>query len=573
MPLKFDSQINCAEVLKLLALLTLFLGAWNGKSLAEGKESDSLTVRLRSQTETSAGSGRYHRIEKPEAWNPKETAIIICDMWDSHHCLNAVRRVNEVAPRMNKLVEALRAQGAVVVHAPSGCMNAYADHAARKRAQETKLASNVPSDIGKWCDQIPAEDSIPYPIDQAEGGEDDDLVEHEQWAATLKAAGRNPRAPWLKQTDLIRIHEDKDYISDSGTEIWSILEAQKIQHVMLVGVHTNMCVLGRPFGLRQLSSHGKQVVLVRDMTDTMYDPRKWPYVNHFSGTDLIVSHIERHVCPTITSSDVLGGHEFRFSHDRRPELAILIAEDEYETNVTLPAFAAQHLANYRLQIIHGNDSTLYDLPGVEQIAHADALLVSMRRRPLPTEQLKVIREFIASGKPVIGIRTASHAFSLRNKEPEAGLSAWPEFDAQVLGGSYTNHYANDLFPKISFIPPAADSPALDLQKSLSAVEFQSKGSLYKVSPLGPGTHPLLLGAIEGQTPEPVAWTNVRAGGGRTFYTSLGHKSDFETNEFRLLLANGIHWACGEPLISIKDIEAQRQRYTASKGRQRLATSK
>ena len=63
-----------------------------------------------------------------------------------------------------------------------------------------------------------------------------------------------------------------DAISDSGVEIWNLLEERGINNVILLGVHTNMCVLGRPFGLRQMAKNGKNVVLMRDMTDTMYNP-------------------------------------------------------------------------------------------------------------------------------------------------------------------------------------------------------------------------------------------------------------------------------------------------------------
>src|SRR5437899_1248265 len=82
-----------------------------------------------------------------------------------------------------------------------------------------------------------------------------------------------------------------------------------------MGVHANMCVLGRPFGLRQMAQNGKHVVLMRDMTDTMYNPSRWPYVGHFHGTELVVEHIEKFVCPTITSDQVLGGKSFHFKGD------------------------------------------------------------------------------------------------------------------------------------------------------------------------------------------------------------------------------------------------------------------
>jgi hypothetical protein len=194
-------------------------------------------------------------------------------------------------------------------------MDAYKDHPGRKRAQDAPMAKKLPKEIEKWCHKIPAEEKGKYPIDQTDGGEDDDLKEHEEWHAKLKAMGRNPRAPWKKQHDGLKI-ADGDAISDSGVEIWNLLEARGIDNVILVGVHTNMCVLGRPFGLRQMAKNGKNVVLVRDMTDTMYNPKRWPYVSHFEGTRLIIEHIEKYVCPTITSDQIAGGKEFRFKGDK-----------------------------------------------------------------------------------------------------------------------------------------------------------------------------------------------------------------------------------------------------------------
>ncbi|HVW02712.1 MAG TPA: hypothetical protein VHB77_20310, partial [Planctomycetaceae bacterium] len=177
-------------------------------------------------------------------------------------------------------------------------------------------------DIASWCSRIPAEEQALYPIDQSDGGEDDDPREHADWAAKLKSLGRNPGMPWKKQSPLITIDADRDFITDRGDEVWSILEARGIEHVILTGVHTNMCVLGRPFGLRQMARNGRDVVLMRDMTDCMYNPQRWPYVDHFTGCDLIISHVERYICPTITSDQLLGGKPFRSQSDRRGEVDV-----------------------------------------------------------------------------------------------------------------------------------------------------------------------------------------------------------------------------------------------------------
>jgi nicotinamidase-related amidase len=270
-----------------------------------------LQLTLQSRVESSVESGEYRVVTKREAWEPGQTAIIVCDMWDLHHCKNAVLREREMAPRMNQVLEKARAQGVFIIHAPSSCMKFYEGHPARQRAQAAPKAANLPPDIGQWCKQIPAEEKGKYPIDQSDGGEDDDPVEHAQWAEELKAKGLNPRAPWTRQIDVLRIH-DLDAISDSGVEIWNLLEQRGIRNVILLGVHVNMCVSGRPFGLRQLGKNGKNVVLMRDMTDSMYNPKMWPFVDHFAGTALYLEHVEKYIAPTITSDQIIGGRPFVF---------------------------------------------------------------------------------------------------------------------------------------------------------------------------------------------------------------------------------------------------------------------
>ncbi len=403
----------------------------------------------------------------------------------------------------------------------------------------TPKSAELPAQISEWCRQIPAEERGVYPVDQSAGGEDDDPVEHAAWVSKLTAMGRDPQQPWQAQIDAIAIDAERDYLSDRGEEIWSILDARGIDNVILTGVHTNMCVLGRPFGLRQLARNGKNVVLMRDMTDTMYDPAAWPYVSHFTGTDLIVEHIEKFVCPTLTSDQFVEGPAFRFSQDQRPHLVILIGEDEYGTRETLPTFAAQQLGKeYRVSIVHADDDDPNRFPGIEVVQDADILLVSVRRRTPPAEQLHYVRQHVRAGKPVLGIRTASHAFTLRNQPPPEGLDAWPEFDPEVLGGHYTNHYGNEQACTVFVVHEHGAHPILE---DVPQAGFKAGGSLYKVSPLAEGTTPLLAGSVEGADPEPVAWTFTRTDGGSSFYTSLGHTQDFENPTFVRLLKNAIDW--------------------------------
>lgn len=258
------------------------------------------------------------------AWDPKRTAVIVCDVWDYHHCYNAVQRLDEMLPRMEALLTAARQRGAIIIHAPSDCMPSYVNHPARQRAQEM-LAERLPTESGSWNCKLPTEDGT-YPLDQSDGGEDDDPEAHADWERQLAALGRDPALPWKFQNPKLTIDPDRDYISDRGDEIWSILNSRQVDKVVMIGVHTNMCVLGRPFGLRQMVKHGKQVVLVRDLTDCMYNPQRWPYVDHYSGNDLIVSYVEQYICGTITSDQLTGGMPIRFSQDNRPKADLMPSE-------------------------------------------------------------------------------------------------------------------------------------------------------------------------------------------------------------------------------------------------------
>jgi nicotinamidase-related amidase len=531
-------------------LVFLFLGGEltvSGPTQAK-EQKPVLKLRMRTRVETGKNSKRYHTLVRPAQWDPRKTVVIVCDVWDLHHCLNAVRRLEEFAPRLNKFLKEGRARGMTIIHAPSDCIDAYKEHPARKRTLAMPRGRELPREIGSWCSRIPAEERGKYPIDQSDGGEDDDPAEHRAWAKKLQSMGRNPRAPWKKQSALITI-EDKDYISDKGEEVWSILTQRGIDNVILTGVHTNMCVLGRPFGLRQMARNGKKVVLVRDLTDTMYNPQRWPFVSHFTGTDLIVEHIEKFVCPTITSDQLLGGKPFRFKNDKRPHVVLVMAEDEYRTEKTLPDFAARFLdKDFRVSKVFSREHDRDDVPGLEVIDDTDVLLVSVRRRLLKTDQLAIIRRYVKAGKPVLGIRTASHAFAPLSGKVPRGHAAWLEFDKEVLGGNYHGHHGSGPKGPQTYVQVSAGAKAQPLLIGVRRDEFPVTSSLYKTSPLAKGTKVLLTGRAGDLKPqEPVAWTFTRKDGGRSFYASLGDPKDFALLDFQRLLVNAVYWGAGLPV--------------------------
>jgi nicotinamidase-related amidase len=495
----------------------------------------TLDLKLRRLTEAN---GTWDRQTRSESWKPSETAVVICDMWDYHHCRNATLRVGEMAPRMNELVGAMRDRGVFVIHAPSSCMPFYEKHPARLRAIKASPAANLPDGIKSWCKVIPGEEMEHYPIDQSDGGEDDDLTIHAAWAAHLESIGRKPGHPWKRQIDLIDIDADKDIISDQGDEIWNAMEQRGIRNVLLVGVHTNMCVLGRPFGLRQMAKNGKNVALVRDMTDTMYNPKMAPFVSHYRGTELIIDHIEKYIAPSITSDQIIGGVPLKFKWDVPTKVVVAIAENGYGTAQTLPALA-KNIWNadrgYEVKVIQGDPDkhNLRGLPGA--LKDADALVLSVRRQALPAAQLKAIRDFIARGKPVLALRTTSHGFDALGKGP-TGNAEWKGFDVDVLGGGHKKHEGHKLTASFHAADGVSD------HEILKGVElpYSAGGGLYMTLPLADSATPLIIGTMAGYDPTPVAWTNTY-GDSRIFYTSLGQTEDFAQPAFQRLMRNAMDW--------------------------------
>lgn len=264
-----------------------------------------LSLTLRSRSKEAPGKG----IEKKAEWEADKTALIICDMWDDHWCKSAARRVGEMATPLNKVVKAAREKGVLIIHAPSSVVSFYGETPQRKLAKAAPFAK-TPFPLSakerwgtNWCWPDPKYEGV-LPIDDSDMG------------CSCLGEKCEIREAWTRQIKTIEIMPG-DAITDNGQETWNLLEQHDVDHVILCGVHLNMCVLGRPFGIRQMVKLGKDVALMRDMTDTMYNPERPPGVDHFTGTDLVVRHVEQFWCPSFTSNDLVGGEPFRFKGDRR----------------------------------------------------------------------------------------------------------------------------------------------------------------------------------------------------------------------------------------------------------------
>jgi type 1 glutamine amidotransferase len=233
-----------------------------------------------------------------------------------------------------------------------------------------------------------------------------------------------------------------------------------------------------------------------------------------------------------------------FTHGKS-KVVFVIAEREYQTEKTLPKFAASYLskefkAEFSTAPKEGLDR--HQLKNAAAISQADLLIISVRRRAFSDQIMQSIRSHIAHGKPVLGLRTASHAFELRNDSPLEGHRDWPAWDQEVIGGNYQGHYGKNKSCLIRKIP-AAMQPSLLKQVKLP---FRTPASLYRNSPLPMNSVPILEGVLSGFPTEPVAWTHVTKSGAKVFYTSLGHVKDFENPSFNQLLQNAIRWCLKKP---------------------------
>jgi nicotinamidase-related amidase len=244
----------------------------------------SVRVPLRSRVQPFKGVPDWQEVAVQRDIVPSRTALVICDMWDHHWCKSAEDRVGTLAAKMAPVIDRLRARGVLIIHGPSGTMEFYKENPARLAI--LKIPQVEPP-------QALDLNAPPLPIDDSDGG--CDTVD-------------NPLKPntrvWTRENAALHIAPG-DLLSDKGPEVYSALSQRGVRDILFVGVHTNMCVLNRTFTIKQMSKWGLRCILVRDLTDAMYNPKRAPFVSHAAGTELVIEHIEKYWAPTTTSAELL----------------------------------------------------------------------------------------------------------------------------------------------------------------------------------------------------------------------------------------------------------------------------
>ena len=206
------------------------------------------------------------------------------------------------------------------------------------------------------------------------------------------------------------------------------------------------------------------------------------------------------------------------------KVCMLSGSAEYLSDASLGEFKPWLEARYNVActLLYGKDSS-DSMPGIEALDATDVMFVFMRRIKLAPDPLAHVKKHCQAGKPVVGLRTASHAFQ-----------TWLEFDKEVLGGNYVGHYGTGPITQVTLAEKAKDHPILAGVKP-----FTTAYSLYKNTGAAADIDLLATGVIPGHT-EPLAWARVQ-NGGRVFYTSLGGPDDFKNESFRRLVVNAIFW--------------------------------
>jgi len=238
--------------------------------------------------------------------------------------------------------------------------------------------------------------------------------------------------------------------------------------------------------------------------------------------------------------------ELESEKGEKPHILFLISEDphNYEAHKTIPRFAKmlnrEH--NFDTTVLFGEGEHIsFHFPGLtEAISEADLLVIFFRRIALPDDQLEAIQNFLHNGNPLVGIRTANHAFSVRESDGTvpAGYSDWWGFVSDILGAENQGYGPVELGTRVSIISEKENHPILEGQRT----QWHSTGNVYHNKLLDENARVLMTGTVREQV-EPITWTRY-AGESRIFYTSLGHPADFGVSYYRKLLINGMKWGLG-----------------------------
>ncbi len=251
---------------------------------------------------------------------------------------------------------------------------------------------------------------------------------------------------------------------------------------------------------------------------------------------------------------VTGDEEYR-SEDGMPQLAKILAVHH--------GFKCTVLFAINKETGEIDPETVDNIPGLEALKKADLMVLFLRFRELPDEQMKLIIDYTNSGKPIMGLRTSTHAFNYRRHRdsPYAKYSFRDNefkggYGRQVFGETWINHYGHHQRESTrGLIAKGMENHPI----VKGCEDIWGPSDLYGITTLHGDCKPLIMGQVlVGMNPKdkpqptkklvPVAWlktyTGTKGKTSRVFTTTMGHGGDLKSEGFRRLLVNACYWAMG-----------------------------
>ncbi len=246
--------------------------------------------------------------------------------------------------------------------------------------------------------------------------------------------------------------------------------------------------------------------------------------------------------------------------DKKPHAVIVVGTLHYSPELTMPVFAKElERFGFRTTVVMGEGNpekkTEDVLPGIDALMDADVAIFFTRFLKLPDSEWQPIDGYLKSGKPVMGMRTANHAFKYPKDHPRFNWN--DDFGRRVFGTPYIVHQSSSTEIKV-----VEEGTAHPVMTHVTKREWTSPGTLY-LAKLEPGCEILLNGSGTGKErllkkafgeiqvkkfeTAPVAWAWENEWGGKSFFTSLGHPGDFSEESFVRMSVNAACWAVGKSL--------------------------
>ena len=238
-----------------------------------------------------------------------------------------------------------------------------------------------------------------------------------------------------------------------------------------------------------------------------------------------------------------------------PHIVFVTGDDEYRSEITMPMIAAilEKTHGFRTLILYAKPKpqTKDNIEGLEALDTADLMVMFTRFRALPEDQLQRILRYVDSGKPIVGLRTSTHAFLYPDGYTRQALN--DGFGRDVFGQKWITHHGSRSSTDVAVHSTNASHPILR-----GVGPFHARSWLYHVAPLHGEATVVLDGTsvnsnqtnrlAEFPLTQPVAWTRQYKQS-RVFFTTLGHPQDFAQESMRRLVVNGIYWALGRDVAA------------------------